>query len=73
MSIINGRNPNDRMYIMKFIESYYLGMNFLGHLPSYNIIEDIDIPQNRAPPVNVTTNYNMYSRQDKNQTGQCEN
>ncbi len=54
-------NEDDRMYIMKFIESYYLGMNFLGHIPSHEILEDIDVPQNRAQTINITTHYNLYN------------
>jgi hypothetical protein len=58
---LNGSELNNRMYIMKFIESYYLGMNFLGHTRPYNIYDNIEIPQRRGPPNILDTNYNLYN------------
>jgi len=52
---------DDKMYVMKFIESYYLGMNFLGHMPSYQIISDLDIAQPRGGSINIITRYNLYN------------
>ncbi len=54
-------NEDDKMYIMKFIESYYLGMNFLGHIPPYSKFDNIDVPQERGPDINIITHYNLYN------------
>ncbi len=52
---------DDKMYIMKFVESYYLGMNFIGHMPIHNIEPNIDIQQPRGPTINIETRYNLYN------------
>ena len=54
--LTNTVNDGDRMYVMKFIESYYLGLNFIGHCPSYRIIPEIDTPGGV-----IETRYNLYN------------
>ncbi len=54
-------DEEDRMYIMKFIESYYLGLNFIGHCPVNNIIPNIDLTGLRPPGPVIQTRYNLYN------------
>jgi hypothetical protein len=56
--IINTENM--KMYTLKFIESYYLGLNFLGQVQPLEIIPDIDITIGRTLN-NFTTNYNLFN------------
>lgn len=36
-------NEDMRLYTLKYIESYYLGLNFIGHIKRYTIENDINI------------------------------
>ena len=57
----NNVNDEERMYTMKFIESYYLGLNFLGHCPYNTIISpNINIGTTAAPNV-IETRYNLFN------------
>jgi hypothetical protein len=51
-------NEEDKMCIMKFIECYYLGLNFIGHIPTTPIIPNIDLAP-RGPIID--TRYNLYN------------
>lgn len=62
--LTNTGDDNDRMYTMKFIESYYLGLNFLGQC-NYN-----SIINSTGTPVTITRynlfNFDNYSPPDDN-------
>ena len=54
-------DEDDKMCIMKFIECYYLGLNFIGHIPTTPIIPNIDLTRQRPPGPNIVTRYNLYN------------